>query len=58
MDEAINSIAGYRLIPEHLEKISQEEKVWLARAITNILIADKQLVPEEKRIFQRCNHDD
>ena len=52
MDEAINSIAGYRLIPEHLEKISQEGKVWLARAIVNILIADKQLVPEEKGFFK------
>jgi tellurite resistance protein len=52
MDEAINSIAEYRLIPEHLEKISQEGKVWLARAIVNILIADKQLVPEEKGFFK------
>ena len=46
MDEAINSISGYRLIPEYLEEISQEGKVWLARAIGNILIMDKQLVPE------------
>ena len=46
MDEAIKSIAGYRLILEHLEKISQEGKVWLARAIGNILIADKHLVTE------------
>ena len=46
MDEAINSIVGYRLIPEHLEKINQEVKVLLARAIANILIAYKQLVTE------------
>jgi len=46
MDEAINSTAGYRLIPEYLEKISQEVKVWLVRAFVNILIADKQLVTE------------
>ncbi len=37
MDE-INSIAEYRLIPEYLEKISEEGKVWLARAIVNILL--------------------
>ena len=48
MDEVINSIAGYRLIPEYLEKVSEEGKIWLARAIVNILIVDKQLVPEEK----------
>ena len=37
MDEAIKLMAGYRIILEHLEKISQEGKVWLARAIVNIL---------------------
>ena len=52
MDEATNSIAGYRLNPEYLEKISYEGKVWLARAIVNILIADKQLVTEEKGFFK------
>ncbi len=52
MDEATNSIAGYRLNPEYLEKISYEGKVWLARVIVNILIADKQLVTEEKRFFK------
>ena len=32
MDEAINSIAGYRLIPEHLEKIVEKEKYgWQAQ---------------------------
>ena len=31
---------------EYLEKISQEIKVLLARAIANILIADRQFVTE------------
>jgi len=48
MDETINSIAEYRLIPEYLEKISEEGKIWLARAMVSILIVDKQLVNEEK----------
>ena len=52
MDETINSIAEYRLIPEYLEKISEEGKIWLARAIVNILIADRQLVTEEKGFFK------
>ncbi len=52
MDETINSIAEYRLIPEYLEKISEEGKIWLARAIVNILIADRQLVTEEKGFFR------
>ena len=42
MDETINSIA------EYLEKISEEGKIWLARAMVSILIVDKQLVNEEK----------
>ncbi|MDP7047183.1 MAG: hypothetical protein QGF14_08675 [SAR324 cluster bacterium] len=48
MNETIKSIAEYCLIPEYLEKISEEGKIWLARAIVNILIADRQLVTEEK----------
>lgn len=52
MDETINSIAEYRLIPEYLEKISEEGKIWLALAIVNILIADRQLVTEEKGFFK------
>ena len=52
MDEKINSIAEYRIIPEYLEKISDEGKVWLARAIVNILIVDKQLADEEKGFFK------
>ncbi len=52
MEESINSIAEFRLIPEYLEKISEEGKVWLARAIVNILIADKHLVAEEKGFFK------
>ena len=52
MDETINSIAEYRLIPEYLEKISEEGKIWLARAMVSILIVDKQLVNEEKGFFK------
>ena len=44
MDETINSIAEYRLISEYLEKISEERKIWLARAMVSILIVEKQLV--------------
>ena len=52
MDGSINSIAEYRLIPEYVNNISEEGKVWLASAIVNILIADKQLVAEEKGFFK------
>ena len=48
MEERIKSIAEFRLIPEYLTNISDEGKNWLARAIVNILIVDKQLAPEEK----------
>ena len=30
MDETTNSIVEYRIIPEYLEKISEEGKIWLA----------------------------
>ena len=52
MDATINSISEYRIIPENLERISEEGKVWLARAIVNILIVDKQLANEEKGFFK------
>jgi len=48
MEERIKSIAAFRLIPEDLTNISDEGNTWLARAIVNILIVDKQLAPEEK----------
>ena len=51
MEESYNSILEFRIIPECLEKISEDGKVWLAVAISNILISDKQLAPEEKGYF-------
>ena len=42
MEGRIKSIAEFRLIPEDLTNISDEGKNWLARAIVNILIVDKQ----------------
>ena len=41
MEEDINSIAEEHLIPEFLNNFSEDRKVFLARAIVNILIADK-----------------
>ena len=52
MEGRIKSIAEFRLIPEDLTNISDEGKNWLARAIVNILIVDKQLAPEEKGFFK------
>ena len=52
MEESYNSIVEFRIIPECLKKISDDSKVWLAVAISNILISDKQLAPEEKRYFK------
>ena len=52
MEESYNSILEFRIIPEYLEKISEDGKVWLAVAISNILISDKQLSPEEKGYFK------
>lgn len=52
MEERIKSFAEFRLIPEDLTNISDEGKNWLARAIVNILIVDKQLAPEEKGFFK------
>ena len=52
MEGSYNSILEFRIIPECLEKISEDGKVWLAVAISNILISDKQLSPEEKGHFK------
>ena len=52
MEGRIKSIAEFRLIPEYLTNISDDGKNWLARAIVNILIVDKQLAPEEKGFFK------
>jgi hypothetical protein len=52
MEESYNSILEFRIIPECLEKISEDGEVWLAVAISNILISDKQLSPEEKGYFK------
>ena len=52
MEESYNSIVEFSIIPECLEKISEDGKVWLAVAISNILISDKQLAPEEKGYFK------
>ena len=57
MGENLNSIAEYRLIPEFINNFSADRKVWRARAIVNILIADKQVFVGGKKIFKRCNND-
>ena len=54
MGESYNSIVEFRIIPEYLEKISEEGKVWLAVAISNILISDNQLAPEEEGYFKEA----
>ena len=54
MEESFNSIVEFRIIPDYLEKISEDSKVWLAVAISNILISDKQLAPEEKGYFKEA----
>ena len=57
MEENLNSIAEYRLIPEFINNFSGDRKDWLARAIVNILIADKQVSIGGKKIFKRCDND-
>ena len=57
MEENLNSIAEYRLIPEFINNISMDVIAWLARAIVNVLIADKQVSIGGKKIFQRCDND-
>ena len=54
MEESYKSIVEFRIIPEYLEKISEEGKVWLAVAISNILISDNQLAPEEEGYFKEA----
>ena len=57
MEENLNSITEYRLIPEFINNFSGDRKSWRARAIVNILIADKQVSILWKKIFQRCDND-
>ena len=57
MEENLNSIAEYRLILEFINNFNVERKAWQARAIVNILIADKQVSLGGKKIFQRCDND-
>ena len=52
MEENLNSIAEYRLIPEFINNFSGDRKAWRARAIVNILIADKQVSIGGKRYFK------
>ena len=54
MEESYNSIVEFRIMPEYLEKITQEGKVWLAVAISNILISDNELAPEEEGYFKEA----
>lgn len=57
MEENLNSIAEYRLIPEFINNFSGDRKSWSARAIVNILIVDMQVSIVGKKIFQRCDND-
>ena len=57
MEENLNSIAEYRLIPEFINNFSADRKAWRVRAIVNILIADKQVSVGGKKIFKRCDND-
>ena len=57
LEENLNLIAEYRLIPEFIDNFSGDRKAWQARAIVNILIADKQVSLGGKKIFQRCDND-
>ena len=52
MEENLNSIAEYRLIPEFIYNFSGDRKAWRARAIVNILVADKQVSIGGKRYFK------
>ena len=54
MEESYNSIVEFHIIPEYLEKISEDGKVWLAVAMSNILISDKQLALEEEGYFKEA----
>jgi len=50
-EENLNTIAEYRLIQEFFNNFSQDRKACRARAIVNIMIADKQVSIGEKRYF-------
>ena len=52
MEENLNSIAKYRLIPEFINNFSGKRKAWQARAIVYILITDKQVSLGGKRYFK------
>ena len=54
MEESYDSIVEFRIIPECVEKLSEDSKVWLAVAMFNILISDKQLAPEEEGYFKEA----
>ena len=54
MDESYNSIVEFSIIPEYLNTISEDGKVWLAVAMSNILISDKELAPEEEGYFKEA----
>ena len=54
MEGSYNSIVEFRIIPEYLDKISEDGKVWLAVAMSNILISDRQLAPEEEGYFKEA----
>ena len=57
MEENLNSIAEYYLIPEFINNFSGGRKAPWARAIVNILIADKQVSVGGKMIFKRYDND-
>ena len=57
MEENLNSIAEYRIIPEFINNFSGDRKAWQTQAIVNILIADNQVSRGWKKIFQRCDND-
>ena len=57
MEENLNLIAEYRLIPKFIINFSGDRKAWRAQAIVNILIADNQVSIGWKKIFQRCDND-
>ena len=57
MEENLNSIVEYLLIPEFINNFSVDSKACCAQAIVNILIADKQVSIGGKKIYQRCDND-
>ena len=57
MEENLNSIAEYCLIPEFINNFSGGRKAWQAQAIVNIMVVDKQISIGGKKIFQRCDND-